>query len=127
MSGTMVKRLGPLRYLVRVGQDVRHIHVDHLLRSGETISDHQPEYIPRQVIPTAAPPNQNPVTLPGGIPPNVNTVVSPVQSDQSSDWRNSSVTQDNTTPPTPTDKPLDTLTTLRRYPLRYRKSKIFDL
>lgn len=127
MSGTMVKRLGPLRYLVRVGQDVRHIHVDHLLRSGETISDHQPEYIPTQVIPTTAPPNQIPVTLPGGVPPNVNPVVSPVQSDQSSDWPNSSVTQDNTTPPTPTDKPPDTLTTLRHYPLRDQKSKIFDL
>jgi len=45
MPGTIVKRLGPLTYLVRVGEDVRHIHVDHLLRSGETISDHQPEYI----------------------------------------------------------------------------------
>ena len=80
------------------------------------------------MIPTAAPPNQKPVTLPGGIPPNVNTVVSPVQSDQSSDWRNSSVTQDNTTPLTPTDKPPDTLTTPRRYPVRDRKhKKLFDL
>ena len=105
----------------------RHIHVDHLLRSGETISDHQPEYIPTQVIPTTAPPNQIPVTLPGGVPPNVNPVVSPVQSDQSSDSPNTSVTQDNTTPLTPTDKPPDTLTTLRHYPLRDQKSKIFDL
>ena len=42
MPGTIVKRLGPHTYLVRVGQDVGHIHVDDLLRSGETISDHQP-------------------------------------------------------------------------------------
>jgi len=128
MPGTIVKRLGPLTYLVRVGQDVRHIHVDHLLRSGETISDHQPEYILRQMKPTAAPPNQIQVTLPDGVLPNVNPVVSPVQSDQSLDSPNISVTQDNTTPPTPTDKPPDTLTTPRRYPLRDRKPKeIFDL
>jgi len=80
-----VKLLGPLTYLVRVGQDVRHIHVDHLLISGETISDQQPEYIPRQVIPTAVQPNQIPVTLSGGVPPNVNPVVNLVESDQSSE------------------------------------------
>jgi len=90
MPGTIVKRLAPLTYLIRVGQDVRHIHVDHLLRSGDTISDHQPEYILRQVIPTAAPSNQITVTLPDGVPPNVNPAVSPVQSDQRSDSPNTS-------------------------------------
>ena len=128
MPGTIMKRLGPLTYRVRVGQDICHIHVDHLLRSGKTISDYQPEYIPRQVIPTTASPNQIPVTLPDGVPPNVNPVVSPVQSDQSSDLPNTSVTQDNNTPSTPTNKPPDTLTTPRCYPLRDRKpKKIFDL
>jgi len=73
MPGTIVKRLGSLIYLVCVGQDVHNIHVDHLLRS---ISDHQPKYVPRQVIPTAAPPNQIPL---GGVPSNVNPVVKPVQ------------------------------------------------
>jgi len=70
------------------------------------------------MIPTAVPLNQIPVTLPGGVPPNVNPVVKPVQSDQSSDFPNISVTQDNNTPPTPTDKQPDTLTTPRRYPLK---------
>jgi len=80
------------------------------------------------VISTDASPNQIPVTLPGGVPPNVNPVVKPVQSDQSSDLPNTSITQDNSTPPTPTDKPPDTLTTPRRYPVRDRKpKKLFDL
>jgi len=72
------------------------------------------------MIPTAASPNQISVTLPGGVSTNVNPVVKPVQSDSP----NTIVTQDNNTPPTPTDKKPDTSNTPRRYPLRHRKPNL---
>ena len=37
--GSIVKRLGPLRYLVRVGHRTRYCHVDHLRSTGETTAD----------------------------------------------------------------------------------------
>ena len=37
--GPIVKRLGPLRYLVRVGHRTRYSHVDHLRSTGETTAE----------------------------------------------------------------------------------------
>ena len=37
--GSIVKRLGPLRYLVRVGHRTRYCHVDHLRSTGETTAE----------------------------------------------------------------------------------------
>lgn len=34
LPGTVIRRLGPLTYLVRVGRQLRYVHVDHLLQSG---------------------------------------------------------------------------------------------
>ncbi|XP_069122416.1 uncharacterized protein [Argopecten irradians] len=35
LLGTVVKQLGPLTYLIRVGRTLRYVHVDHLLATGE--------------------------------------------------------------------------------------------
>ncbi|XP_060062524.1 uncharacterized protein LOC132543087 [Ylistrum balloti] len=35
MPGTIVRQLGPLTYLERVGPNIRYTHVDHILSSGE--------------------------------------------------------------------------------------------
>ena len=37
--GSIVKRLGPLRYLVRVGHRTRYCHVDHLRSKGEMTAE----------------------------------------------------------------------------------------
>ena len=37
--GSIVKRLGPLRYLVRVSHRTRYCHVDHLRSTGETTAE----------------------------------------------------------------------------------------
>ena len=37
--GSIVKRLGPLRYLVRVGHRTRYCHVNHLRSTGETTAE----------------------------------------------------------------------------------------
>ena len=31
--GTVVKRLGPLTYLVRVGRELRYVHIEHLVKN----------------------------------------------------------------------------------------------
>ena len=36
VGGVVAKRLGPLNYLVKVGPKCRYIHIDHILKSGET-------------------------------------------------------------------------------------------
>ena len=33
VPGTMIRRLGPLTYLVRVGRQLRYVHIDHLLQT----------------------------------------------------------------------------------------------
>ena len=37
--GSIVKLLGPLRYLLRVGHRMRYCHVDHLRSTGETTAE----------------------------------------------------------------------------------------
>lgn len=37
IPGKIVKQLGPVTYLVRVGPNIRYTHVDHLLASGEEL------------------------------------------------------------------------------------------
>ena len=32
VPGTVIRRLGPLTYLVRVGRQLRYAHIDHLLQ-----------------------------------------------------------------------------------------------
>ena len=50
VPGSIVYRKGPVQYLVRVGRNLRFVHVDHLRKSGETveeddIDDEQPRAI----------------------------------------------------------------------------------
>jgi len=33
VPGTVIRRLGPLTYLVRVGRQLRYVHIDHLLQT----------------------------------------------------------------------------------------------
>jgi len=35
-GGVVIKRLGPLKYLVKVGNQIRKVHVDHLLSNGSS-------------------------------------------------------------------------------------------
>ena len=39
VSGTVIGRLGPLTYLVKVGRQLRYVHVDHLLRTERENSE----------------------------------------------------------------------------------------
>ncbi|XP_060075136.1 uncharacterized protein K02A2.6-like [Ylistrum balloti] len=42
VPGKIVKQLGPLTYLVRVGPNIRYAHVDHVVSSGEEILNDGP-------------------------------------------------------------------------------------
>ena len=33
VPGTVIRRLGPLTYLVRVGRQLRYVHIDYLLQT----------------------------------------------------------------------------------------------
>ena len=39
VPGTVIRRLGPLTYLVKVGRQLRYVHVDHLLRTERENSE----------------------------------------------------------------------------------------
>lgn len=43
VPGTIVYRQGPVQYLVRVARNIRYVHVDHILKSGESPNDHNDE------------------------------------------------------------------------------------
>jgi len=52
VPGKVVQRLGPLRYLVQVGDRVRYTHADHLRKTGE-VGDENYEQVSKQVEPSA--------------------------------------------------------------------------
>ena len=39
VPGTVIRRLGPLSHLVKVGRQLRYVHVDHLLRTERENSE----------------------------------------------------------------------------------------
>ena len=39
VPGTVIRRLGPLTYLVKVGRQLHYVHVDHLLRTEHENSE----------------------------------------------------------------------------------------
>ena len=39
VPSTVIRRLGPLTYLVKVGQQLRYVHVDHLLQAERENSE----------------------------------------------------------------------------------------
>jgi len=39
VPGIVVERLGPVKYLVRVGRNIRYVHVDHIRKTGEVFDD----------------------------------------------------------------------------------------
>lgn len=39
VPGTVIRRLGPLTYLLKVGRQLHHVHVDHLLRTERENSE----------------------------------------------------------------------------------------
>ena len=65
VPGTIVHRVGPTQYLVRVDRSIRYVHVDHILKSGEApedmLSPDSPEAVVRDT--PAVPPH-----VPPGIP-----------------------------------------------------------
>lgn len=64
VPGTVIRRLGPLTYLVRVGRQLRYVHIDHLLQTErvnceEAFEDTGPEEasVPVSGLSTPLPPS----------------------------------------------------------------------
>ncbi|XP_021340098.1 uncharacterized protein K02A2.6-like [Mizuhopecten yessoensis] len=60
--GSVVKQLGPLTYLIRVGRTFRYVHVDHILATGE--ENVEPfQHDDQQIVscPTTIPIEENPI------------------------------------------------------------------
>jgi hypothetical protein len=68
VPGVVVKRLGPVRYLVRVGSRLRYTHADHLRKTGE--SDDSIPHPEQSQMPNSfcAIPDQMPSSSPGELP-----------------------------------------------------------
>lgn len=49
LIGQVVRQCGPLTYLVRVGPNIRYVHVDHLLSTGEKVESGLPSVRPVSV------------------------------------------------------------------------------
>ncbi len=66
VPGTVIRRLGPLTYLVRVGGQLCYFHIDHLLQtqrlnSEEVFDDADPEELPAQMaVPVSVPSTPSP-------------------------------------------------------------------
>lgn len=41
VPGSIVMRKGPVQYLVRVGRTIRYVHVDHLRKTGEEVTENE--------------------------------------------------------------------------------------
>ena len=65
VPGVIIHRNGPVNYLVRVGRNIRYVHVDHLIKSGEcdVDLDQEDSIIPNQSFGVVKPP-ENPLVLP---------------------------------------------------------------
>ena len=61
VPGTVIRRLGPLTYLVRVGRQLHYVHIDHLLQTQrlnpeEAFDDADPEELPAPMaVPVSVP------------------------------------------------------------------------
>ncbi len=71
---TVIRRFGPLTYLVRVGRQLRYVHIDHLmqtqrLNSEEAFDEADPEGLPAPMaVPVSVPgiPSPSPrISVPG--------------------------------------------------------------
>ena len=66
VPGTVIRRLGPLTYLVRVGRQLHYVHIDHLLQtqrlnSEEVFDDADPEELPAPMaVPESVPSTPSP-------------------------------------------------------------------
>ena len=61
VPGTVIRRLGPLTYLVRVGRQLRYVHIDHLLQTErvnceEVFEEEAPEESSVSVSGSSTPP-----------------------------------------------------------------------
>ena len=48
VPGTVIRRLGPLTYLVRVGRQLRYVHIDHLLQTERVNCEEEEEVVPEE-------------------------------------------------------------------------------
>ena len=66
VPGSVIRRLGPLTYLVRVGRQLHYVHIDHLLQtqrlnSEEAFDDADPEELPAPMaVPVSVPSTPSP-------------------------------------------------------------------
>ena len=73
VPGTVIRRLGPLVYLVRVGRQLRYVHIDHLLKTKCVNTEVCSEEIPVPELPSPTSdaterPATNPVPLHDPVP-----------------------------------------------------------
>ena len=74
VPGTIVHRVGPTQYLVRVGRSIRYVHGHHILKSGEAPEDMlSPEAVVRDTpaVPPHVPPGIPHVPQSAGLPSEV--------------------------------------------------------
>ncbi|XP_060076454.1 uncharacterized protein LOC132556082 [Ylistrum balloti] len=62
VPGKIVKQLGPLTYLVRVGPIIRYAHVDHIVSSGEEIINDGPIKMETESVVDTSLPTSQPIT-----------------------------------------------------------------
>ena len=78
VPGIIVRRTGPVNYLVRTGRNIRYVHIDHIIKSGEIVVDNpeEPEVskLPDSLIEPESLPNWTP-----NIPINPSTLMKPVE------------------------------------------------
>jgi len=72
VPGTVIRRLGPLTYLVRVGRQLRYVHIDHLLQTRRLKSEEAFDEVDLEELPA---PMAVPVSVPSTPLPSPSTSV----------------------------------------------------
>ena len=72
VPGTVIRRLGPLTYLVRVGRQLRYVHIDHLLQTQCLKSEEAFDEVDLEELPA---PMAVPVSVPSTPLPSPSTSV----------------------------------------------------
>ena len=63
VPGTVIRRLGPLTYLVRVGRQLRYVHIDHLLQTNRVNCEEAFEEVVPEESSVSVPGSSSPLTV----------------------------------------------------------------